>query len=90
MGGRNWKQGSSRAWRATRATVLAENQQANGGRCTLRLRGCTGEATVVHHVLGRGVTGDDRRYLTATCASCNGKAGEPGRGHVEHTSVTKW
>lgn len=90
MGGRNWKGGSTRAWRVLRDQVLAENRVANGGRCTLLLRGCTGQAEVVHHVLGRGVTGDDRRYLAAACAHCNGQAGEPGRDRAQHTTVTRW
>lgn len=87
---RGWQGGSTRAWRALRAAVLADNQVTNAGRCTLALRGCTGQAEAVHHVLGRAVTGDDPRYLAAVCAWCNGSAGEPGRNRVAHTSVSRW
>ncbi len=87
---RDWAGGSTSAWRKVRARVLAENQVTNQGRCTLQLRGCTGEANVVHHVLGRAVTGDDPAYLAAVCAWCNGKTGQPGRRHVDHNPVTKW
>lgn len=86
---RNWN-GSTTAWRALRAQVLAENRVTNQGRCTLLLPGCTGEADTAHHTLGRGVTGDNPKYIQAVCGHCNLKAGEPGRNHVPHTTVSTW
>lgn len=54
-------------------------------------RRCTGVATEVHHLLGRKVTGDDRRYLRATCMNCNRKAGEPLAGPDPAVApVTAW
>jgi hypothetical protein len=90
-----WKNGSSTAWRKLRQEVLDENARTNAGRCTLAYEGtwavlnprtrkaevrrCAGVANTVHHTLGKAVTGDDRRYLMATCGPCNRKAGEPAR-----------
>jgi hypothetical protein len=70
-----WTNGSTRQWRRVRATVLARDL----GRCQLCLPGCTGVATCVHHVYGRAVTGDDLRYLVASCRTCNLRIGQPGR-----------
>jgi hypothetical protein len=71
--------------------VLAENLATNQGRCTLAIaRVCTGEATQVHHVLGRRTTGDDRRYLAATCAACNLHVGDPTKISPSHRVVTRW
>lgn len=85
-----WAQGSTARWRRVRARVLAENLRTNKGRCTLRLRGCIGQADTVHHVLGRGVTGDDPRYLVATCRACNLRVGEPGQGSPSPKRVSRW
>lgn len=75
---RAWRGGSTTAWRKLRAEILAENAISNGGRCTLAIPGvCTQVANVVHHTLGKAVTGDDRRYLAAVCAPCNQYVGEP-------------
>jgi len=87
---RAWAKGSTAAWRRTRAAVLLANQMSNGGRCTLILPGCTGQATVVHHILGRSVTGDDPRYLAATCNECNLAAGEPGRTSPKPKRISNW
>lgn len=38
---------------------------------------CTGTAECVHHTLGRFVTGDDPRYMVASCKACNLAIGEP-------------
>lgn len=71
-----WGNGSTRAWRKIRAAVLARD----GGTCRVRIPGiCLGTATCVHHILGRAVTGDDPRYLLASCQPCNRRIGEPGR-----------
>lgn len=84
---RAWKRGSTRAWRRTRAAVLARD----GHTCRLQLAGCTGRAVHVHHVHGRAVTGDDPAYLVAACASCNLSVGEPSR-HADPapTPRTEW
>jgi hypothetical protein len=48
-------------------------------------------AEVVHHTLGRTVTGDDPRHLVAACKACNLHIGDP----TQHTdppnqAVTRW
>lgn len=69
-----WKGGSTTAWRRVRAMVLIRD----GFRCQLKIRNiCTTQATQVHHMLGREVSGDDPRYLVASCRECNLKAGNP-------------
>ena len=87
---RSWGQGSTRAWRRTRAAVLARDQ----GVCRLRIEGvCTGRAEHVHHTLGRAVTGDDPRYLVAACAPCNLAIGDPTRAHIadpKPSPSTRW
>ena len=70
-----WTNGSTRQWRRVRAAVLARDL----GQCQLRLAGCTVTATCVHHTYGRLVTGDDLRYLVASCRMCNLRVGQPGR-----------
>lgn len=90
---KNWEGGSTARWRKTRAWVLAVNQEANRGRCTLAIPGvCTGVADCVHHVRGRGVTGDDPRYLAAVCQACNLKVGDPTRGVAlpQPKRVSRW
>jgi hypothetical protein len=87
---RAWAKGSSRAWRKLRAAVLAENQRTNQGRCQLRLRGCTGQATQVHHTHGRALTGDDPRHLLACCKPCNLKVGDPSATRPLPRRVTRW
>lgn len=79
--------GSTRAWRTTRARVLARD----GYRCRLRLDVCTDRATCVHHTRGRSVTGDDPRYLVAACAPCNLQVGDPTKtADPPNEGVTKW
>lgn len=71
--------------------MLAENVRTNHGRCVLAIVGvCTGDAREVHHVLGRAMTGDDPRYLVATCRACNLKVGDPMAGQPRHKRVTRW
>lgn len=85
-----WDGGSTRRWRTIRAAVLAENQRTNNGNCTLHIDGvCEGQATAVHHVLGRAVTGDDPRYLVAACKACNEHIGKPGPS-IPHKRVSNW
>lgn len=83
---RNWAKGSTRAWRRTRAAVLARD----GGLCQLQLAGCTTHADCVHHTLGRGVTGDDPAHLVASCTHCNGKVGDPTRVPDPKHKPTRW
>lgn len=75
---RAWAGGSTRAYRKTRAAVLVANAITHRGACVLALPGvCAGRATQAHHVLGRGVTGDDPRYMVGACGPCNRAVGEP-------------
>ena len=87
---RSWTGGSTRAWRTTRARVLARD----GYACRLKLPGCTGQATQVHHTVGRGTTGDDPRWLIAACRSCNLAVGDPTRPGKHHDPeprpLTQW
>lgn len=81
MPSKNWKQGSTRAWRNIRQQILVNNQINNKGRCELQIPGtCTGPATEVHHTYGRAMTGDDPRYLQAVCKACNLRIGDPTQG----------
>jgi hypothetical protein len=62
-----------------------------GGGSHVEVRRCLGTADTVHHTLGKGVTGDDPRYLQAVCGPCNRKAGEPLSGpDPAVTPVTTW
>ncbi len=81
-----WAKGSTRAWRRTRAAVLARD----GYRCRLQVDGiCIGEAPLrgrpgvpaghVHHTHGRNTTGDDQTHLVASCRPCNLHTGDPTR-----------
>ena len=54
---------------------------------------CTIEATCVHHVLGRKASGDDERYLIASCEPCNLSTGDPtrpDRADPDPTPLTRW
>lgn len=82
-----WKGGSSTGWRAIRAAVLSRDQYV----CQVQVAGvCTGAAQCVHHIHGRAITGDDMRYLQASCTACNLHIGEPNKPDPEIRSVTKW
>ncbi len=87
---RSWRGGSTSAWRRTRAAVLANNLATNGGRCTLQTTVCTGQATEVHHTLGRSVTGDDPRYLQAVCGECNRYIGDPTKHEPRPKLRSRW
>jgi 5-methylcytosine-specific restriction endonuclease McrA len=88
----SWSSGSSRAWRQTRALVLARD----GYRCKAHpvycnaasapehtctgaapLSGGPGVAGHAHHTRGRGTTGDDPTHLVAACPPCNLAIGDP-------------
>lgn len=84
---RSWRAGSTRAWRIIRAQVLARD----GYLCQLKIDGiCTTRATCVHHTLGRSITGDDPRYLTASCDPCNLHVGDPTKHDPQPTPRTRW
>lgn len=86
-----WAKGSTTAWRKLRTQVLQANLLENQGRCTVRIEGvCTGQANTVHHTMGRAVTGDDPRYLVATCRECNASIGEPKNNSPQHKRVSEW
>lgn len=71
---KTWAAGSTRAWRTVRAFVLRRDRNV----CRVRVPTiCTGRATHAHHTLGRTVTGDDPRYVVASCEPCNLHIGEP-------------
>jgi len=82
---RSWKGGSTRAWRRTRRAVLERDRY----RCQLQLPGCTGRATVAHHVKGKAM-GDDPKDLLAACSNCNGKVGDPTRHDPDPTPWHGW
>lgn len=81
-----WAGGSTRAWRRTRAYVLARD----GYRCRLKLPGCTTIATHAHHTVAREIVGDDPRYLIAACEHCNLSAGDPTSQDPAPTPRTQW
>jgi 5-methylcytosine-specific restriction endonuclease McrA len=86
-GSRNWKAGSTPAWKRLRMTVLLRDSYV----CQLQLPGCTGRATSAHHVLGRGVTGDDVAHIVAACRNCNQAVGDPSRADPPHSGRgTRW
>lgn len=73
-----WSNGSTRRWRTIRATVLAANAASNRGHCTLQIPTvCTTHADTAHHTKGRAITGDDIRFIVASCAACNLHIGDP-------------
>jgi 5-methylcytosine-specific restriction endonuclease McrA len=78
--------GSTRAWRRARADVIARD----GGRCQLKLDGCTHTATTAHHTVGKAVTGDNPRYLVAACRHCNLKVGNPSKADPEPKPWAGW
>jgi 5-methylcytosine-specific restriction endonuclease McrA len=80
-----WPSGSTRAWRRVRARVL----DRDGHTCRLRLPGCTGRATHVHHVIGKQY-GDDEAQLVAACEACNLTTGDPERHDPPPRPRTEW
>lgn len=86
-----WDRGSDTRWRRVRAGVLRSNRAENQGRCVLAIPGvCTGVATQVHHTKGREVTGDDPKFLVASCRECNLKVGKPGKTSPEPKKISNW
>jgi 5-methylcytosine-specific restriction endonuclease McrA len=65
--------GSTRAWRRTRALVLARD----GYRCQVKHADiCKVRADCVHHVDGREVSGDNPDRCVAACTPCNLREGD--------------
>lgn len=100
----SWASGSTRAYRRVRAVVLARDGyrcRAHADGWCARAPGthtCTGRAELTgpdaghaHHTHGRAVTGDDPRYMVASCAACNLHIGDPTK-HSDppNKAVTRW
>lgn len=95
---RSWEGGSTRAWRKTRARVLAANP---GGRCRVDVgqgctrhgrrcpNVCTGTATCVHHVNGKRA-GDRAENLLPSCRACNLHVGDPLHARPAAQPRTRW
>lgn len=99
---KTWAGGSTRAWRRIRALVL-QRDRAAGWACRAHEEGwcaranrasshaCTTTPTSAHHTRGKSVTGDDPRYLVASCSACNLHIGDPTTGaDPSNEGVTKW
>ena len=95
------EQGSTRRWRALRRKVLERDGAAfdNAGdmirpaRCQLRLDGCTGKGTTVHHVKGMRpelLGFESMDDLESSCVSCNDEIGDPTRHDPEPRPLTNW
>lgn len=99
-----WANGSTRAWRRIRATVILRDLE----RCRAHADGwcapkpgehtCLGSAPLsgpnaghAHHTLGRAITGDDLDYIVAACPPCNTHIGNPAD-HADPPveAVTQW
>jgi hypothetical protein len=75
---KNREGGSYYRYRKMRSQILAANEQANAGKCTLAIPDkCTGKATQIHHTQGLTVTGHDLRYMVPACMACNNHIGSP-------------
>jgi 5-methylcytosine-specific restriction endonuclease McrA len=80
-----WSGGSTRRWRKTRDAVL----QRDGYSCRLRLSGCTGTATHVHHTRGKAA-GDEPAFLIAACEHCNLLTGDPTQHDPQPRPLEQW
>lgn len=96
---KTWEDGSTRRWRLIRAEVLARDgyqcRAHNDGHCD-RVRSrhthrCTGyPANHAHHTRGRAITGDDPRFIVASCQACNLFIGSPERHEPPPKRVSRW
>lgn len=96
---KSWAGGSTRHWRRVRKFVLWRDA---GKGCRAHADGwcarksssphqCTGAEEDAHHTLGRSVTGDDPRYIVASCHACNLHIGDPTHSKEPACNpVTKW
>lgn len=85
-----WSGGSTTAWRKLRAAILANNLATNHGQCVRQIPDvCTGQATEVHHVLGKAA-GDDPRYLEPVCGPCNRHIGDPLKYEPQPKIRSRW
>jgi hypothetical protein len=58
---------NSDEWRTMRLKVL----KRDGGKCRLGLRGCTRNATQVHHLTYKRVTREEMDDLVSACKTCH-------------------
>jgi hypothetical protein len=87
---RSWEGGSTRAWRALRANILAANRMNNRGRCCLAIQSvCTEVATEVHHMRGKAY-GDRAEDLLPSCKACNLHVGQPGKVSPQPKKISNW
>ncbi len=85
MGTGAWAKGSTPQWRRVRLQVLKRDNY----QCQVKTKHCSYVATLVHHTLGKEVTGDDPAFLVACCRSCNVSVGTP-KGNPPPRTVTNW
>lgn len=84
---KTWKKGGSRGWRRIKAQVIERDR----GQCQIKIEGiCQRKATTAHHTVGKTVTGDDPRYLVASCMPCNLHVGDPRRHDPEPKPWGGW
>ena len=94
--------GSTRRWREIRDAVLRRDgyrcRAHNDGHCDVvvskKAHRCRGDGMVnvthAHHTKGRRITGDDMRYIVASCEDCNLYIGDPSKHSPPVTTKTKW
>jgi 5-methylcytosine-specific restriction endonuclease McrA len=76
---------TSQAWRDLRLSILRRDKW----RCQIRGQRCTGKATHVDHILGRGVS-ERPEDLRAACATCNLERGDPRKLTPDPRPRTRW
>jgi 5-methylcytosine-specific restriction endonuclease McrA len=84
-----WEKGSDTRWRRFRVTILERDRW----HCTVKLKGCTGRAEHVHHVvpLARGGAKYDPGNCTSACAHCNLTLGDrPPAPQPQPRKVSSW
>lgn len=90
---RAWSRGSTRAWRITRAFVLARDRwtcQLCGNSIPRDLPPEHDQAAQVHHTRGKA-HGDDPRYLVAAHRKCNQRVGDPTKNTEPRPQpMTRW
>lgn len=100
----SWANGSTRAWRALRASIFARDNglcrtHADGWcvRSNAAPHACVGRAPLhgptaghAHHTRGRAVTGDDPAHIVWSCRPCNLAIGEPQLLDPPAVPITRW